>query len=96
MECKYLNTIRIIIKAHKYTFGDTMLNDIRKNVASLVIISSDAGKSSQKKVMDKCSYYNVKYVTLLTKDEMSKLFNKNISSFAITDVNLAKKFIENM
>lgn len=96
MECKYLNTIGIIIKAHKYSFGDTMLNDIRKNTAHLVVISCDAGKSSIKKVIDKCNYYNVKYVTLMTKDDMQNMFHKSISSFAITDVNLAKKFLENL
>ena len=33
---------------------------------------------------------------MLTKNELVALFNKNISSFAITDENLAKKFIENL
>jgi len=98
MECKalYINTIQIIIKAHKYSFGDTMLNDIRNNKAHLVVISSDAGKSSIKKVIDKCNFYNVKYITLLDKAQMFELFKKEISSFAVIDENLAKKLINNL
>ena len=33
---------------------------------------------------------------MLTKLDLSNLFNKNISSFGITDDNLAKKFLENL
>ena len=33
---------------------------------------------------------------MLTKLDLANLFNKNISSFGITDENLAKKFEENL
>ena len=33
---------------------------------------------------------------LLTKKDLAYMFNKDISGFAITDENLAKKFIENL
>lgn len=92
----YLNTIRIYIKAKKYSFGETMLYDVRSNKVKLVIIATDAGAASSKKIVDKCNSFNVKYITMLTKNELQALFNKNISSFGITDDNLAKKFLNNL
>lgn len=91
-----LNTIRICIKARKYTFGETMLYDIRSNKVNVVIIASNAGEASKKKIIDKCNYFKVPYYVMLTKEEMMSLFNKNISSFGITDKNLTLKFIENL
>lgn len=73
-----------------------MLYDIRSNKAKVVIIALDAGEASKKKVSDKCKSFNVTYFDLLTKTELRCLFNKDISSFCITDENLAKKFIENL
>ena len=73
-----------------------MFYDVRSNKVKLVIIATDAGAASSKKIVDKCSSFNVKYITMLTKNELQALFNKNISSFGITDDNLAKKFLNNL
>lgn len=92
----YINTIRICIKAKKCSFGETLLYDIRSNKVKLVVISTDAGQASSKKVIDKCNYFKVPYIILLSKFDLNALFNKGISSFGITDENLARKFIENL
>ena len=92
----YINTIRICIKAKKISFGETMLYDIRSGKAKVVVIATNAGEASSKKVMDKCNSFNVTCVKLLTKEELYELFSKNISGFAITDENLANKFKENL
>ena len=42
------------------------------------------------------NFENIPYITMLTKLDLANLFNKNISSFGITDENLAKKFEENL
>ena len=96
MENYYLNTIRIINKANKYTFGDGLIDKIRSGRVYLVVISHDMGESSKKKVKDKCNSYNVKYIELLDKIALNSLFNKSISCFGITDENLAKKLLENI
>ena len=96
MDNLYLNTIRICIKAKKYSFGDTMLYDIRSNKVKVVVIALDAGEASKKKITDKCKSFKVEYYNMLTKADLRCLFNKDISSFGITDENLAKKFIENL
>ena len=92
----YINTIRICIKAKKISIGETMLYDIRSNKAKVVVIALDAGEASKKKITDKCKSFKVEYYTMLTKADLRCLFNKDISGFAITDENLAKKFIENL
>lgn len=92
----HLNTIRICIKAKKISFGETMLYDIRSNKAKAVVIATNAGEASLKKITDKCKSFNVFFIKMFTKEELYDLFHKNISSFAITDENLAKKFIENL
>ena len=85
MDNLFLNTIRICIKAKKYSFGETMLFDVRSNKAKVVIIATDAGAASSKKVVDKCNYFSVPYYTMLTKQDLVALFNKNISSRVIRD-----------
>ena len=59
MDNLYLNTIRICIKAKKYSFGDTMLYDIRSNKVKVVVIALDAGEASKKKITDKCKSFKV-------------------------------------
>ena len=71
----YINTIRICIKAKKISFGETMLYDIRSGKAKVVVIATNAGEASSKKVMDKCNSslaigkkgQNVKLASRLTK-----------------------------
>ena len=92
----YINTIRICIKAKKISYGETMLYDIRSNHVKAVVIATDAGEASSKKVKDKCNYFKVPYIVMMDKATLQQLFNKNISSFGITDANLAKKFEENL
>lgn len=96
MECNYINTIRICIKARKYSFGETMLYDIKSHKVKLVVIANDIGESSKKKIIDKCNYYKVKYLILFDKEKMNSFFNKNISAFGITDKNLTLKFLNNL
>ena len=90
------NTLNIIIKAHKFTYGDKLIDDIRQNKVSLVIVALDAGADSKKRVHDKCNYYQIECLDLFTKEELFNFFKKNISSFGITDINLTKKFKENL
>ncbi len=92
----YINTLRIIAKSNNYCFGETLLYKLRFQKINLVVMATDMGHANQKKLCDKCQYYNIPYINLLTKDEMYHIFNKNISSFGILDANLTKKFLENL
>ena len=67
-----LNTIRICIKARKYSFGETMIYDIRGQKANVVIIAKDAGEASKKKIIDKCNYLCAQTRYLIHEDEYEK------------------------
>lgn len=92
----YINTIRMCMRARKFTYGESLFYDIRSNRVKLVLIATDAGEASKKKIMDKCHYFHVPYRMMMDKQELANIFNKNISSFGITDEHLAKKFLENL
>ena len=91
-----INTLRIICKSKKYVFGETLLLDIKTNKVELVLISEDIGLSSKKKIIDKCTSFNVNYLVCLDKSTLKDIFQKDISSIGIKDKNLAQKFLENM
>lgn len=92
----YINTMQIILKAHKYCYGETLLYDIRYNKVKLVIIASDIGAASGKKIVDKCTFYKIPYQICLDKETLRSVFKKDLSSFGILDDNLAKKFLDNL
>lgn len=96
MDNLYLNTLRICIRAGKLTFGETLLFDIRSNHVFAVIVATDAGEASKKKVTDKCKSFDVPYFIMMNKNELRALINKDVSSIGIKDENLAKKFIDNL
>ena len=96
MDNYVINTIRICIKASKYSFGETMLYDIKSKKVFVVVIANDAGNANKKKVIDKCNCFKIPYFVLMSKSELMSIFNRNISSFGITDVNLAQKLINNI
>lgn len=91
-----INTLRICVKSRNYVFGDSLLLDIRQQKVYLVIIASDAGKAANKKIIDKCNSFNVKYCVCFDKLTLSDVFGKNLSSVGIKDKNLADKFLENI
>ena len=91
-----INTLRLIVKARKYVFGETLILDIRTNKVSLVVIANDAGDASKKKLIDKCTSFNVQYIECLDKNTLQNVFNRNISAIGIKDENLAHKFLENI
>lgn len=91
-----MNTIHMCIKAKKYTYGETMLYDIKANHVKIVIIATDAGEATKKKIIDKCNFYKLRYLVYFTKEELNYIFQKKLSAFGIKDDNLAKKFIDNL
>ena len=95
---KALNTIGICKCANKLSYGEILINDIRKNLVSIVVICTDTSDNSKKRIMDKCHYYNCEYVVAFTQDEVKKVLARvdPVSAIGIKDNNLAKKFKENI
>lgn len=92
----YFNTIQLSIRANKFAYGDRLLEDIRHQSVYIVLIAQDSGEASKKKIIDKCKFYQIPYFVIFNKAELFQLFKKDLSSFGITDKNLAKKLIENL
>ena len=98
MQEKIKNMINFAIRARKYCLGETILHKIRQgNSVKLVLIAKDASLQTQKKYIDKLTFYKVKYAFFSSKKELGELLHKEaISSIGIEEVNLANNIIKLM
>ncbi len=92
----FLNTIGIAMRARKVVTGeDATVESVRKSKAHLVLLASDAGKNTSKKIRDKCLHYNVLVIEDFTISEISKAIGKsNRVVIAITDRGFAQSLIK--
>ena len=51
------------------SYGETLIEDIRKNKVFAVIIAADIGETSKKKIIDKSIFYRVPYFVISSKEE---------------------------
>lgn len=83
------------MKSGNVSYGETLIEDIRKNKVFTVIVSSDTGETSKKKILDKCKFYKVPCFVVLDKEVLSKSVGKgNISSIGIKSIGGAQKIIK--
>ena len=79
------------------SYGETLIEDIRKNKVFAVIIATDTGETSKKKIIDKSKFYKVPYFEISSKEELSKAVGlNNISSIGIKSIGGANKIINMM
>ena len=82
------------MRSGNVSYGETLIEDIRKNKVFTVIISTDMGETSKKKIVDKCTFYQIPYFTILDKVSLSKAVGKgNISSVGVKSIGGANKII---
>ena len=80
------------MRSGNISYGETLIEDIRKNKVFVVIISTDIGETSKKKIIDKCAYYKIPYYIFLDKESLSKSVGKNnISSIGVKSIGGANK-----
>ncbi|MBR3121542.1 ribosomal L7Ae/L30e/S12e/Gadd45 family protein [Oceanobacillus profundus] len=93
MKNNYLNMIGLAYRAGKCSLGEeTILKDIRSNRAKLVIIASDIGPQTKKKLTDKCNYYEVPYRIADDRETLSNAIGKSHRvAIAILDTGFAAK-----
>ena len=76
------------------SYGETLIEDIRKNKVFAVVIASDTGETSKKKIIDKSMFYKVPCFVVLDKETLSKSVGKgNISSVGVKSMGGAQKII---
>ncbi|SES76248.1 Ribosomal protein L7Ae [Oceanobacillus limi] len=80
-------------RARKCSLGEeTIVKDIQKKRAKLVLIANDTGAQTHKKLTDKCNTYNVPYVIVDDRDTLSKAIGKSQRvAIAILDQGFATK-----
>ena len=89
-----LSFLGLMQRSGNISYGETLIEDIRKNNVFAVIISSDTGEASKKKIVDKCKFYQIPYFIVLDKDSLSKAIGKGyISSVGVKSIGGANKII---
>lgn len=80
-------------RAGKCSLGEeTIVKDIQKKKAKLVLLASDTGPQTRKKIINKCDYYGVPYLIADDRDTLSKAIGKNQRvAIAILDDGFASK-----
>ena len=89
----YLNMVGLAIRAGKCSLGEeTILKDIRSGRAKLVLLASDIGPQTKKKLTDKCNYYEVPCMMVDDRDTLSQAIGKTHRvAVAILDAGFAAK-----
>ena len=62
MNKKYLNLLGLANVAKGIVSGETLIKSIAANETKLVVIANDASANTKKKLVDKCTSYNVEYI----------------------------------
>lgn len=96
MNKKIFSMLSLAQRAGKLLSGEqTVEKAIRSNEALLVITAADAAENTINKFSSKAKYYNIKHISISSKDELNHAIGKiNRTVFAITDTNFASKISE--
>ena len=94
MKNNYLNLVGLAYRARKCSTGEeTIVKDIQQKKAKLVLLASDIGPQTRKKLTDKCKTYEIPFVIV---DDDREVLSKSIGkshrvAIAILDVGFATK-----
>ncbi|HAM79432.1 L7Ae/L30e/S12e/Gadd45 family ribosomal protein [Ornithinibacillus bavariensis] len=90
----YLNIVGLAFRAGKCSTGEeTIVKDIQKRKAKLILIANDVGPQTRKKITDKCNFYGVPYIVVADdRDTLSDAIGKSQRvAIAILDEGFAGK-----
>lgn len=93
MKNNYLNMIGLAYRAGKCSLGEeTIVKEIQSRRAKLVLIASDIGPQTRKKLTDKCKFYEIPFVIADDKETISHAIGKSQRvAIAILDAGFATK-----
>ncbi|GAA2900823.1 50S ribosomal protein L7 [Enterococcus pseudoavium] len=84
----------LAMRAGKLITGEELtINEIRKQTAKLVIVTSDASGNTQKKVSDKSNYYQTTCIVEFTQGEIFDAIGKPRKVIGILDQGFANKIM---
>lgn len=92
---KKLNLLGLAMRAQKLESGQAnVVQSIRSKQAKLVLIASDASENTKKTLKDKSESYQINYLIVFSKEEMSLAIGKNRSACALLDEGFARSFMK--
>lgn len=93
MKSNYLNMVGLAYRARKISTGeDSIVKDIQSNRAKLVLIANDVGIQTNKKLTDKCKYYDIPYFEVDDRSTLGHAMGKQDRvAVAILNDGFAKK-----
>ncbi|APC48593.1 YlxQ family RNA-binding protein [Virgibacillus halodenitrificans] len=93
MRNSYLNMIGLAYRARKCSLGEeTIVKDIQQKKAKLVLVASDIGPQTKKKITDKCKTYKVPFEIVDDRETLSHAIGKSQRvAVAILDAGFAEK-----
>ena len=78
-------------RARKVASGETIYQQLAQHHVHLLILAEDIGSNAKKKLIDKCSFYNVCYVYMDGLQMNMAIGNRNRKAIAILDKGFAEK-----
>lgn len=91
MDKKLAGYIGMACRARKILIGDTAIKAIQKKDAKIVLLAEDCSLNTQKKVLDKCIFYQVKVLKVESKAELAYTIGRaDVSFVAVVDEGFAK------
>lgn len=89
----YLNLLGLAYRAKKVTLGEeSIIRDIQKGKAKLILIANDIGPQTKKKLIDKSHFYQIPIRTVDDRDTISHAVGKTGRvAIAINDEGFASK-----
>ncbi len=95
MKKNYLNFLGLAYRARKCSTGEeTIIQDIQKNKAKLILIANDISTVTKKKITDKCKTFHVPYMEVDDRATLAHAIGKSERvAIAILDEGFAKKMI---
>lgn len=90
---KALNFLGLAFKAGKVISGnEIVVKAIQKKQVYLVLVANDASDNTKKKIIDKCTYYNVSYRISFNGEELGNSIGKSSRKVvAVTDQGFSNK-----
>ncbi|TFJ94697.1 L7Ae/L30e/S12e/Gadd45 family ribosomal protein [Lentibacillus salicampi] len=93
MKADYLNLIGLAYRARKCSLGEeTIVKAIQQKKAKLVLLASDVGPRTRKKIINKCKTYEVPFEIVDDRETLSNAIGKpQRVAVAILDAGFAAK-----
>ncbi|MCI5774468.1 MAG: ribosomal L7Ae/L30e/S12e/Gadd45 family protein [Erysipelotrichaceae bacterium] len=87
----FYQLLGLAYRAKKISFGDSAIDSVRNHQSHLVLITNDISARSQKKVEEKCRFYQVELMIIDDSQTLAMYLGKNnVKVISINDIGFAK------